>query len=225
MTGRLQRTSLVDQAIEALRAEISSGAWPVGGKIPTEPQLVEQLGIGRNALREAVRALVHAGLLEPRQGDGTYVRATSELAGAVRRRTGRAELLEVFEVRRALEVEAARLAAMRRTDADLAELEALRRERAEAGRAHELERFVESDVRLHRLIASASHNAMLAELYDDFSAALRDLLYDSVQRAPWAEQVDIHDALIEAIRAGDPDAAAAATVEVLDALMAEVRRS
>lgn len=225
MTGRLQRTSLVDQAIEALRAEVASGAWPVGEKIPTEPQLVEQLGIGRNALREAVRALVHAGLLEPRQGDGTYVRATSELAGAVRRRTSRAELLEVFEVRRALEVEAARLAAMRRTDADLAALEALQRERAEAGRGHELERFVETDVRLHRLIAAASHNAMLAELYDDFSAALRDLLYDSVQRAPWTAQVDIHDGLIEAIRAGDPDAAAAATAEVLDALMAQVRRS
>jgi len=215
----------VEQAIEALRGEIASGAWPVGEKIPTEPALVEQLGIGRNSLREAIRALVHAGLLETRQGDGTYVRATSDLAGAVRRRTSRAELLEVFEVRRALEVEAARLAALRRTDADLAALTEVLRERAEAGRARELERFVESDVRLHRLIAAASHNAMLAELYDDVTGALRDVLYASVGRTTWGEQVTMHDALVEAIRAGDPDAAVAATTAVLDALTAEVKRS
>lgn len=222
MTGRLQRTSLVDQAIEALRSEIAAGAWAVGEKVPTEPKLVADLGIGRNSLREAIRALVHAGLLETRQGDGTYVRATSDLAGAVRRRTSRAELLEIFEVRRALEVEAARLAALRRTDADLAELERVLEERAQAGRGEDLEQFVESDVRLHRLIAAASHNAMLIELYDDFAAALRDALRSSVDRSPWADQVTIHDELIAAIRAGDATAAAAATVAVLDALIADV---
>lgn len=222
MTGRLQRTSLVDQAIEALREQIAAGAWPVGERIPTEPALVAELGIGRNSLREAIRALVHAGLLETRQGDGTYVRATSDLAGAVRRRTSRAELVEVFEVRRALEVEAARLAALRRTDADLAELERVLAEREQAGDGGDLERFVESDVRLHRLIAAASHNAMLSELYDDFSAALRDLLHASVGRRPLAEQLTIHDELVAAIRAGDADAAAATTAAVLDMLIADL---
>jgi DNA-binding FadR family transcriptional regulator len=222
MTGRLQRTSLVDQAIEALRAQIAAGAWPVGERIPTEPALVAELGIGRNSLREAIRALVHAGLLETRQGDGTYVRATSDLAGAVRRRTSRAELVEVFEVRRALEVEAARLAALRRTDGDLAELERVLAERAQAGDGGDLERFVESDVQLHRLIAAASQNAMLTELYDDFSAALRELLHASVGRRPLAEQLTIHDELIAAIRAGDADAAAATTAAVLDMLIADL---
>ncbi len=133
MTGRIARgPSLVDQAIEALRGEIAGGAWPVGEKIPTEPELAESLGVGRNSLREAIRALVHAGLLETRQGDGTYVTATSDLAGAIRRRVGRAQLLEIFELRRALEVEAARLAALRRTDADLAELERLLAAREDA---------------------------------------------------------------------------------------------
>lgn len=222
MTGRLQRTSLVDQAIEALRAQIAAGAWPVGERIPTEPALVAELGIGRNSLREAIRALVHAGLLETRQGDGTYVRATSDLAGAVRRRTSRAELVEIFEVRRALEVEAARLAALRRTDDDLAELERVLAQREQAGHAGDHERFVESDVGLHRLIAAASHNAMLTELYDDFSAALRDLLHVSVGTRPLAEQVAIHDELIAAIRAGDADAAAASTAAVLDMLIADL---
>jgi len=222
MTGRLQRTSLVDQAIDALRGQIASGAWPVGARIPTEPALVAELGIGRNSLREAIRALVHAGLLETRQGDGTYVRATSDLAGAVRRRISRAELLEVFEVRRALEVEAARLAALRRTDDDLAELERVLAARGEAALGDDVDQFVESDVRLHRLIAAASHNAMLIELYDDFTEALREAVRSSVDRQARDVQVHMHDELVAAIRARDAAGAAAATLAVLDALIADV---
>ncbi|EWM16430.1 GntR-family transcriptional regulator, partial [Kutzneria sp. 744] len=94
-----RRTGLVDQVIEQMRKAISSGEWPVGQRIPAEPELVSALGVGRNTVREAVRALAHAGLLEVRQGDGTFVRATSELSGAVRRLVGD-ELREVLEVRR-----------------------------------------------------------------------------------------------------------------------------
>jgi DNA-binding FadR family transcriptional regulator len=224
MTGRIARgPSLVDQAIEALRQRVVAGAWPVGERIPTEPELVAAFGIGRNSLREAIRALVHAGLLETRQGDGTYVTATSDLAGALRRRTGRAELLEVFEVRRALEVEAARLAAQRRTDEDLAQLERLLAARDAAWLTDDEEQFVELDVELHRAIAAASHNAMLIELYDDFTSVLRDALRTAVGHAPHEQQVHIHDELVAAIRAGDAAAAQAATVGVLDALMADIR--
>src|SRR5690242_18569716 len=98
------RTPLVDQVIAQLREQISSGEWPVGSKIPTEPDLVAALGVGRNTLREAVRALAHLGLLESRQGAGTYVRADNELVGAVRRRLARAELRDATELRRGLEV-------------------------------------------------------------------------------------------------------------------------
>ena len=109
------RASLVDQVIDQLKDQITSGAWAVGDKIPPEPVLSDGLGVGRNTVREAVRALTHAGLLECRQGDGTYVRATCEMSEAVRRRLRTAELVEVLEVRRLLEMEAARLAAMTTT--------------------------------------------------------------------------------------------------------------
>lgn len=122
------RTGLVDQVIEQMRQAISSGEWPVGQRIPAEPDLVGALGVGRNTVREAVRALAHAGVLEVRQGDGTFVRATSELSGAVRRLVGD-ELREVLQVRRALEVEGSRLAALRRTPEELHRLEALLTER------------------------------------------------------------------------------------------------
>lgn len=221
MTGRIARgPSLVDQAIEALRGEIAGGAWPVGEKIPTEPELAESLGVGRNSLREAIRALVHAGLLETRQGDGTYVTATSDLAGAIRRRVGRAQLLEIFELRRALEVEAARLAALRRTDADLAELARLLAAREDASREEDLSRFVELDVALHRAIVGAAHNALLTELYDDFATSLRDAVGSTVGASE--REVHAHDALVAAIRAGDAVAAQAETAVFLDELIAEL---
>lgn len=221
MTGRIARgPSLVDQAIDALRSEIAGGAWPVGEKIPTEPELTATLGVGRNCLREATRALVHAGLLETRQGDGTYVTATSDLAGAIRRRVGRAQLLEIFELRRALEVEAARLAALRRTDADLAALERLLAAREQASQAEDLSEFVELDVALHRAIVAAAHNAMLTELYDDFASALRDAVGSTVGTGE--NQVHAHDALVAAIRAGDAASAQAETALFLDALIAEL---
>ncbi|CAM5710563.1 Fatty acid metabolism regulator protein [Streptomyces hirsutus] len=81
-----RRSALSEQVIATLRTQIASGEWPVGSRIPTEPELVEQLGVARNTVREAVRALAHNGLLDIRQGSGTYVVATSELAGVMHRR-------------------------------------------------------------------------------------------------------------------------------------------
>ncbi|MDO8187420.1 FadR/GntR family transcriptional regulator [Conexibacter sp. JD483] len=223
MSGRIARgPSLVDQAIESLRGEIEQGVWPVGEKIPTEPELVEALGVGRNSLREAIRALVHAGLLETRQGDGTYVTATSDLAGAVRRRVGRAQLLEIFELRRALEVEAARLAALRRTDADLAALERLLAAREAASHLSDLGEFIELDVALHRAIVDAAHNALLTELYDDFATSLRDAVGSTAGAGTTEDQVHAHDALVAAIRAGDAIAAQAETAVFLDQLIDEL---
>src|SRR5882757_7038491 len=117
--------TLADQVIARLRAEIVSGAWPVGSRIPTEPELVERLGVARNTVREAVRALAHNGLLDIRQGSGTFVVATSELAGVMGRRFADANPLHVAELRASLEATAAALAARRRDDTDLRHLEQL----------------------------------------------------------------------------------------------------
>src|ERR1700756_4394411 len=114
----LRSGSLCDEVIAAVREQISTGAWPVGERIPAESELIERLQVGRGTVREAIKALAHVGLLEVRQGDGTYVKSRSELAGALRRQMGSYSNLHVQEVRRALEGEAARLAASRRTEQD-----------------------------------------------------------------------------------------------------------
>ncbi|MBM7077762.1 FadR/GntR family transcriptional regulator [Micromonospora humida] len=202
------RGQRVQQTIEQLRGRILGGEWPVGGRIPTEPQLVTALGVGRNTVREAVRALVHAGVLECRQGSGTYVVSTDELAPVVARRLTDDRMAEVVEVRRAFEVEAARLAALRRTPEDLVALDGALAAREAAWRSGRVAEFVEADVTLHTAVVAAAHNGMLAELYASVGAALRSTVAyvtgDSLQPQRYVD----HSRLVAAIRDGDPGRAA-----------------
>ncbi|MEH0842432.1 FCD domain-containing protein [Micromonospora sp. CPCC 205711] len=198
----------VSQTIAQLRARILGGEWPVGGRIPTEPQLVAALGVGRNTVREAVRALVHAGVLECRQGSGTYVVSTDELAPVVARRLTDDRMAEVVEVRRAFEVEAARLAALRRTPDDLAALDGALAAREAAWRSGRVAEFVEADAALHIAVVAAAHNGMLAELYGSVGAALRSTVAHAMGDALEPERYVDHGRLVEAIRAGDPARAA-----------------
>jgi DNA-binding FadR family transcriptional regulator len=204
------RTSLVDRVIEQLGALIESGEWPIGSKIPAESSLVRDLGVGRNTVREAVRALVHTGMLEPLPGDGTYVRADDELGAAVLRRLRRAGHLEALEVRASLERDAARLAAARRTPADIAALRAALARRDAAWCACDDVELVAADLEFHRLAVGAAHNGMLADLYAHLTDGLRATL-QTVVHAPLTErhryQREAHNALVDAVEAGDADAA------------------
>lgn len=202
------RGQRVQQTIEQLRGRILGGEWPVGGRIPTEPQLVTALGVGRNTVREAVRALVHAGVLECRQGSGTYVVSTDELAPVVARRLTDDRMAEVVEVRRAFEVEAARLAALRRTPEDLVALDGALAAREAAWRSGRVGEFVEADVALHTAVVAAAHNAMLAELYASVGAALRSTVAHAIGDTLQPQRYVDHGRLVVAIRDGDPGRAA-----------------
>ncbi|MFI6703171.1 FadR/GntR family transcriptional regulator [Streptomyces sp. NPDC050509] len=204
-----RRSALSDQVITELRDQITSGAWPVGSRIPTEPELVEQLGVARNTVREAVRALAHNGLLAIRQGSGTYVVATSELAGVMHRRFAGAEPVHIAELRSTLESSAARLAAQRRTERDLRQLDTLLARREEAWAAGDADRFVTADTTLHLAVVAASHNDVMTALYADLGHLLRDWLRDDVGRELRPENHMDHARLVAAIRAGDAETAAA----------------
>lgn len=215
-----RRTPLFEQVAAQLREEITSGRWPVGSRIPTEPELAEQLGVARGTLREAVRALSHNGLLDIRQGSGTYVVSSSELTGVLRRRFADLGHDHVKELRELLETSAAGLAALRRTEADLDRLEALlaRREAAWAAAAgaadsadtagaDALEDFVQADAAFHRAVVEAAHNPVLSGIYadlgDSFRAELRGFFAGPITPD---RHVD-HARLVAAIRAGDAEAA------------------
>ncbi|MEU0986853.1 FadR/GntR family transcriptional regulator [Streptomyces sp. NPDC005953] len=204
-----RRSGLTDQVIAQLRHQITSGEWPVGRRIPTEPELVELLGVARNTVREAVRALAHNGLLDIRQGSGTYVLATSELAGVMHRRFAGALPRDIAEVRSTLESSAADRAAQRRTEADLRLLDALLARREEAWATGDAERFVAADVAFHLAVVSASHNEVLIELYADLGHLLHDWLRADVGRELDPERHVDHGRLVEAIRAQDGERASA----------------
>lgn len=212
-----RRTGLVDQVIEQLRASVTGGEWPVDSRIPPEPELADALGVGRNTVREAVRALAHSGILEVRQGDGTYVRATSEVSGAVRRLCG-PQLRDVLQVRRCLEVEGARLAAVARTERDLAELHALldRRDGHQQQGAHE--DFVRADTDFHLAVVRASHNPVLTELYCGLTEVVMASVATTSAKPVQSDQIR-HRGLVEAIAAGDVEAARREAGGFLDELL------
>jgi DNA-binding FadR family transcriptional regulator len=201
--------SLSDRVIARLRQQITSGAWPVDSRIPTEPELVEQLGVARNTVREAVRALAHNGLLDIRQGSGTYVAATSELAGVMQRRFADADPEHVRELRLMLEATAAGFAACRRTEADLDLLESAYRQRETAWTGGDRDAFVAADAAFHRTVVSAAHNDLLVELYADLGEVFRESLSEHVGDALRQEEYMDHGRLLEAIRAKDQASATA----------------
>ncbi|MFI6289790.1 FadR/GntR family transcriptional regulator [Streptomyces sp. NPDC051018] len=203
-----RRSGLTDQVIAQLRDQITSGRWPVGSRIPTEPALVEQLGVARNTVREAVRALAHNGLLDIRQGSGTYVLATSELAGVMHRRFAEASPRHIAEVRSTLESTAARLAAGRRTEKDLREIDALLARREEAWDSGDTGRFVAADMSFHLAVVAAAHNEVLGGLYADLGDLVRQGLTGDVGEELRPEDHMDHSRLVEAIRAGDGETAA-----------------
>ncbi|MEU9817816.1 FadR/GntR family transcriptional regulator [Pseudonocardia alni] len=227
-----RRGGLVDQVIDQLRSAITGGEWPVGARIPPESELASSLEVGRNTVREAVRALAHGGLLEVRQGDGTYVRATTELSGALRTLCG-PELREVLEVRRTLEVEAARMAAARRTDADLTVLRAALagRDRAVAavaayGRrgeepdAADVERAARADTDFHVAVVRCAGNGLLVELYRGVVEAVADSVKTTMPGTAGTEDDISHTGIVEAIADGDVDRAAREAGDFLDRLIA-----
>ena len=216
-----RRTGLVDQVIDQLREAVHQGEWPVGTRIPTEPELATTLGVGRNTVREAVRALSHSGLLEVRQGDGTYVRATSEVSGAIRRLCG-AELREVLQVRRMLEVEAARLAATDRTEDELANLRALHAQRDKAQAESRFADFVQTDADFHLAVVACAHNTLLTELYRGLTEAITASVAATTHKELGPAEHIEHRGIIEAIADQDPARAATEAAQFLDELLADL---
>ena len=117
--GILHRQSLSRQVSDKLEQLISSGTYKVGDKIPTEPELMELFGVSRNTIREAIQSLTWAGMLNVKQGDGTYVSAENRFAANMEQRYHDISIDDIAEARNSIEVTIAHLAAKRRTPQDV----------------------------------------------------------------------------------------------------------
>lgn len=220
----IQQRKLADQVIQQLQEKISLGIFKPGDKIPTEPELMRLFGVGRSTIREAVRVLAQAGLLEVRQGNGTYVLNITNSLEPLEHRLRRAKILEVYEVRRILELEIAKLAAQRRTDDDLVQMHESLNKRYEASSVNNNSDFVYNDLAFHFAIAVASQNSVLIDLYKSFSNVLRDALGELVSdQELYRNQISIHEQLLDAIERKDAKAAEYWTAENLNRTMKDLQ--
>lgn len=198
--------SLSDRAIARIRELIQSGELAPGSKLPPEPQLAAELGLSRNLMREAVKALAVARVLEIRRGDGTYVTSLQPdlllggLGGAVELlQSDTGTLLDLMEVRRLFEPVATGLAATRIGEAGLAEvkhhLDAMREAR------DDVELLNRHDAAFHHAVIKATGNETLATLLEGISSQTlrariwRGLVDGDAAGRTLAEHEAIHRAL------------------------------
>ncbi len=173
----LARSRLHEEIVSILQKQILTGMLAPGTRLPPERELAESLQVNRATVREALRKLEHVELLDIRHGDGVYVRDYMESGSIDLIRVvsgmddGNGALLDVLEVRRIMVPEMARLAAMRRSSADLADLERII--------FREDSVVMEQDIQVHRVIARASGNLLYTIMLNFFNQLFRDhvLLY------------------------------------------------
>ncbi|HET6507824.1 MAG TPA: FadR/GntR family transcriptional regulator [Baekduia sp.] len=200
-----------------------SGEVEPGTRIPGERNLAEALGVGRSAVREAIKSLSLLGLLEVRQGDGTYLsRSGSDLLPRVIEwglLLKVPSIMDLLEARTEIEIVAAGLAATRAGEAEIAVL----RERLDAMRraVKDVDAYVEADIAFHLDVARAGGNEVLANLVTSLRALLR-VWVDRVLRHAGENDTSLamHEPIVEAIAAGD----AAAAREAMRAHMERANR-
>jgi GntR family transcriptional repressor for pyruvate dehydrogenase complex len=217
MTSPSNSLSQTDTVIEGVKAMIASGALGPGSRMPVEADLAVQLGVSRGPLREGVRALVALGILETRQGDGTYVTSLDPAlllaaVGVLADLQSSDGVVQLLEVRRILESETAARAAIGLSDAELTGLENLL-ETAEAAidadGEPDYEAFIDADIRFHAVIAAASANPTLAALVDGLGGrTARARLWRAISAHGSVTQTQAeHRAILVALRRRDPERA------------------
>jgi DNA-binding FadR family transcriptional regulator len=216
------RQKLSEKVRSELLGMIDAGTIAPGEPLPSERVLMERFGVGRPAIREAMQSLETIGLIEIRQGGRARVaepsvgRMVDQVSATMRHLLSHspASLENLKEARATFEREMARIAARRRSDADLARLrEILADQRAAAA---DPARFRSLDGRFHREIAAVAANPIFTALIDALFRWLADFHVDLVS-VPGLEQLTLaeHDQILGAIGRGDPEAAAIAMADHL----------
>ncbi len=210
---------VIDTAILRIRDLIAAGELSPGDRLPPESELAALVGVSRNSLREAVRALVQANVLDVRRGDGTYVTSLepqlllsglSFVMDLMQDRT----ILELFEVRRLLEPAATGLAASRMTDDAI---DGLRRSLEAMRRSTTAEDLIAQDVEFHRAIVEASGNRTLVSLLEAlFTRTARARIWRGIwDRGALEWTYTQHEVIVDALAQRDVTlATSAATVHV-----------
>jgi len=216
-----KRARLSDDIYGLIFGRIVAGELNVGDKLPSENELADQFNVSRPVVREALMRLRADGLITAHQGLGSFVSAQpASRLKSLSSADNVAEYLRCQEVRIALEGEAARLAALRRTDTQMAAIDTTHQRfaaSADGGRIN-----AEEDLAFHRAIADAANNEFFVGVLDSTHEAMSGFmrLTISLTRSGSARRaqkvLEEHTAIVEAIRARDGDRARVAMQFHLD---------
>lgn len=209
--------SQTDVVVQGIKDMITDGTLRPGSRLPIERDLAAMLNVSRGPLREGVRALAIMGVLETKQGAGTYVTSLepSLLLGPMSFLVdlhAESDASHLQSVRRVLEMEAAGLAALRMDEEALDEAEATLREvevLVSATDEHDIEAFIDADVRFHRVIASSSGNTALEALIEGLaSRTVRGRLWRAIsEEGALPSTHREHLAILQSLRQHDPEGA------------------
>jgi GntR family transcriptional repressor for pyruvate dehydrogenase complex len=218
---------LSDQVADALAAQIRDGQLGANSKLPTEAALVLRFAVSRTVVREALSRLKSLDLVESRQGSGVYVKEVgfSPLNFDVSSSVSRQAVIQMVEVRRALEAEVAALAAQRRKQTDIRRIRKALSQLDKAVQAGG--DGVDEDVQYHRAIAEAARNPFLIrtlEYVGQFlQGATRVTRANEARRSDFARQVlNEHALIVQAIEDGDANAARQAATAHMDNAIARI---
>jgi GntR family transcriptional regulator, transcriptional repressor for pyruvate dehydrogenase complex len=211
--------AVTDEAIEKIKGMITSGALRAGDRLPKEADLAAALGLSRNSLREAVRALTLVNILDVRRGDGTYVTSLEpnillESLNFIVDFHRDDTVLEFLQVRRILEPAATAMAAGRITRE---EVEGLQKLLDSLGPSPNPEDLVEKDIEFHRRIVACARNSVLSSLLESMSGPMtRARVWRGIsQTGAVARTLAEHQAILDALTARDPEVARSwATVHI-----------
>jgi GntR family transcriptional repressor for pyruvate dehydrogenase complex len=224
------RGSVSDAVADKILADISSGVYSPGDRLPTEPELAKQLGVGRTSVREGVGRLRLLGAVEVRRGLGTFVteqdRSDARMKFIRWTAEHRYEIVDIFEVRMSLETTAASLAASRATRAELDHLSQLAEAHGAASEADDLDLLVRTDQAFHEALLECSHNEALQRVYSIIVPELVPYRSTSLALAGASiRSAHDHRSIVAAIVRREPAQAQAATLAHLSTLYDEILRA
>ncbi|MBN9608643.1 MAG: FadR family transcriptional regulator [Actinobacteria bacterium] len=219
-----RREATTTEIARRLLRYLLSGAFEPGHRLPSERTLASELAVGRSVIREALKSLVLLGIVEVRQGDGTFLRsAESDLLPNVIEwglLLGTRSTRDLIEIRRYMEVLTAGLAAERR---DERALEKMWSELDAMYAASNPTAFVAADIGFHLAIAAAAGNGVLLQIMTSVRTLLRVWITKNVENLDDTKSIaDEHKPVVEAIQAGDPAQARSAMQAHMDAALARL---
>lgn len=196
---------MADEVAAKLQEKILKGGYKVDQKLPNEAELMRSFGVGRSTIREAVKFLVNSGFLSVQQGLGTFVKDTTGINEPLSQRLKRANAKDIKEVRQILEMKMAEMAAMHRTGNDISKLEYFLGKRTKAANENVLSECVDAHINFYIVLAEASKNEILADLYKLFAKQLKtDLLNTCDDTAYFKETADPLSKLFDGVLREDP---------------------